>query len=358
MKILFCNTTYLKYYDSITDGELVPKTGGSWVKENKDAHEKWNFLNFNGKCYGYVQGLSDTMHIERMEGVSNNDTVVDDAIIIWCANNGEKTVIVGWYENATIYRYLQNSIYTPVTGLDRCYWFETEAQNAYLLPESERTFEIKRASKNGSGTGFGQYNYWFADSEFAKKDIIPKVLDYINNHKYNRINTQTEFFFDDGIDTPFTDEEFRELQNLTDDQYKEYIKFGYRVFRNDPSADTAYYIAEALSKCHQYSLAIPWLEKTIEYDPEDLVTSMQLVDTYHQCNEFDKSINLANELLVKIGDNKAQRDEIYCAIADNYMRKNEIKIAIQWLDKIINVSDNLELVEYTKETKSTWANLL
>lgn len=358
MKILFCNTTYLKYYDSITSGELIPKTGGSWVKENKDAHEKWNFLNFDGKCYGYVQGSGETMHIERMEGVTNRDTVVEDAIIIWCANNGEKNVIVGWYENATIYRYPQYSINTPVTGLDRFYWFEADAENAYLLPENERTFEIKRASTNGSGTGFGQSNYWFADSEYAKKEIIPEVVCFIKNHKTNRINAQTEFFLDDENDSPFTDEELLELNNLSDDQNKEYIKFGYRIFRNEPSADAAYFIADALSKCHQYSLAIPWLKKTIEFDPKDVLTALQLVYTYYQCSKFDMSIDLAKTLLEKTGNDKDMRDEVYCAIADNYMRKNEIETAIQWLDEIINKSDNLELVEYTKGTKETWGNLL
>mgnify|MGYP006967321710 FL=1 len=67
--IIFCNITYLRYYDGRVVGELKPKKGGRWVRENEDAHEKWNFLNMDGMCYGYVQGNSDQMHIEKLDKV-------------------------------------------------------------------------------------------------------------------------------------------------------------------------------------------------------------------------------------------------------------------------------------------------
>ena len=39
MRILFCNITYLKYYDGRVAGEYKPKSGGRWVQENEDAQE-------------------------------------------------------------------------------------------------------------------------------------------------------------------------------------------------------------------------------------------------------------------------------------------------------------------------------
>ena len=118
-----------------------------------------------------------------MENVSARDQTATDVTIIWCASRGDKTVIVGWYEHAIAHRTLMPCFSTPISGLERCYWFETEAENAYLLPESKRNYEIKRASRAGVGQGFGQYNYWFADSEYAKREIIPQVLDYISNNR-------------------------------------------------------------------------------------------------------------------------------------------------------------------------------
>ena len=157
MRIIFCNVTYLRYYDGRVAGELKPKKGGRWVHENEDAHEKWNFLNMDGKCYGYVQGNSEQMHIEKLDKVYSQQNEADDITVIWCASDEEnRTVVIGWYEHATVYRYLQDMSITPVTGIERCYWFSTKAENAYLLPEKDRVLEIGRASKTGAGTGFGQ----------------------------------------------------------------------------------------------------------------------------------------------------------------------------------------------------------
>ena len=33
MRIIFCNVTYLRYYDGRVVGELKPKKGGRWVHE-------------------------------------------------------------------------------------------------------------------------------------------------------------------------------------------------------------------------------------------------------------------------------------------------------------------------------------
>ena len=108
MRIIFCNVAYLRYYDGREAGELKPKTGGRWVRENEDAHEKWNFLNMDDVCYGFVQGNGEQFHIEKLEGIDKWQDEADDVTVIWCASVSEsKTVVVGWYEHAKAYRYLQ-----------------------------------------------------------------------------------------------------------------------------------------------------------------------------------------------------------------------------------------------------------
>lgn len=355
MKILFCNITYLRYYDGRVAGELKPTTGGRWVQENEDAHEKWNFLNMDGKCYGYVQGLSDRMHIERIDNTSKNEATAEDITVVWCASNGEKTVVVGWYEHATAYRECQSYLCTPISGIDRYYWFETKAENAYLLPENMRTFEIGRASKTGSGTGFGQYNYWFADSEYAKREIVPLVEEFISQNRAYRINTQTSEFVDTGDKTPLTPDEQEYVSRLSQDQNKEYLKYGYRIYANDMSADNAYAIASALYMCHQYNLSIPWYEKTIELDPDDFSTMEILTYIYQQCEMYDKSTKIAEVLLEKLNPEKSDiRDELYCILADNCFRLNHISKAIEWQNKIIEESRDKDLIEHTKKVKSVW----
>ena len=43
MRILFCNIAWMNYYKGIIQGKDEPQNGGSYVKENLDAHEKYNF---------------------------------------------------------------------------------------------------------------------------------------------------------------------------------------------------------------------------------------------------------------------------------------------------------------------------
>ena len=361
MRIIFCNTTYLRYYDGRIAGELKPISGGRWVKENQDAHEKWNFLNVDGYCYGYVQG-NEQMHIERIDKKFAKQESGDDVTVVWCAKHPEKgeTVIVGWYEHATVFRYLEYSKITPATGLDRAFWFCTEAENAYLLPEEERTMVIGRASKDGTGNGFGQMNYWFADSDYAKENIIPKVREYIETHKESRINILTKEFDPPTNMTPVTKEELDkvgDLDNLTD---FEYLPIGYRLFEyQKQDADGAYLIGKALCNLHQYTKAINWFEKVLELDPEDWDTMGLLIYVYSQCEMHEKAVDLAKRLLDSpTAVEKSVRDEVYCMLADGYFFQGNVAEAVMWQERILQESCNKELIEYTKNLKKQWEEAL
>lgn len=357
MKIIFCNIAYMRFYDGRVAGELKPLTGGRWVAENEDAHEKWNFLNFDGFCYGFVQGNSEQMHIENLDKVYTQQDSAEDVTVVWCASHPERgTVIVGWYEHATINRYSQRVRSTAITGIDRYCWFSTKAKDAYLLPEELRTFPIGRAAKDGTGRGFGQQNYWFAKSEYARKELIPTVVKFIEDNRDNRVNAQnTDFAMPDTL-TPLSSKEERLYEEYSNDEANlEILNMSYRLFHNNPSADTAYSVAATLAGLSQYRLSIPWYEKTLELDPTDINTKGILAYTYQQCEFFDKSDRLAKELLAT---EKAPevRDELYCMLADNAHHDGRFSEGIDWLDTIIDTSSNEELVEYTKGTKEIWEN--
>lgn len=360
MRIIFCNITYLRYYDGRIAGELKPKKGGRWVRENEDAHEKWNFLNMDGMCYGYVQGNSDQMHIEKLDKVYRQQDEADDITVVWCASDDNKgTVVVGWYEHATVYRYLQELPTTPVTGIERCYWFSTKAENAYLLPEEYRVLEIGRASKTGAGTGFGQQNYWYAESQYAKENIIPAVKEFIEEHRDKRINTLTSEFEKPEDLRPLSEEEFRYAEELGDEENKEYLPYAYRMYAAEPSADNAYRIAATLKNLFQYKKSISWYERTLELDPEDWNTAGLLAYIYSQCGEYEKSIRMAERLLTcNKASNPDFRDEVYCVIADGYYLNGDISEAVSWQDKILKVSKNRELIEHTKRIQREWKEMI
>ncbi len=360
MRIIFCNITYLRFYDGRVVGEVKPTTGGRWVQENEDAHEKWNFLNMDGMCYGYVQGNSEQMHIEKLDKVYNQQNEAEDVTVVWCASHPTRgTVVIGWYEHARAYRFLQNSITTPLTGIERNYWFSAKAENAYLLPEEERTLEIGRASQNGVGKGFGQQNYWYAESSYAKENIIPSVLAFMEAHRNKRINTLSAVYEAPEVMKPLNDAEKRTAEELGEDENMEYLPFAYRQYEFEPNADNAYRIAATLKNLFQYKKSIPWFEKTVEYDPDDWETKGVLVYVYSQCEEYNKAIALAEELLDSpIAENQDIKDELYCVIADGLYFSGDIIEAISWQERILKESKNPDLVQHTKRVKKDWETMI
>ena len=57
LRILFCNIAWMNYYKGIVPGKDEPKGGGSYVNENLDAHEKYNFdVVPLSKDAGYTEG--------------------------------------------------------------------------------------------------------------------------------------------------------------------------------------------------------------------------------------------------------------------------------------------------------------
>ena len=320
----------MKNYAGITSTDTTDK-GGSWVEKNNDAHEQWNFLNYDGHCYGFVMNKGEQFAIERIDEKSNKSEKTDCVTVVWCAYNSDvnETVIVGWYENATVYRYFQNSVSTPMFGIDRMYFTKAKAEDCYLLPEESRTFVIGRASKNGSGRGFGQQNFWYAESAYARSELIPEVFEYIETHRNTRINlVEKDFDAPKNVLVPLTEEENQKATELFDNaEYWEFLPYGYRSFYKTKSADDAYFIAKTLSSLHQYTTSLKWYEKLIEIEGESWDINSCLPYLYQQCELHEKSTESAVKLL-------------------------------HWLDKILSESDDKELLNYTAETKKSWKELL
>ena len=176
--VVFCNITWMKDYRGITDYDKPNGKGGSFVKENNDAMEQTNFLPFDGICYGYVMHRGN-LHIESLDKTAIKTDILDDVTVVWVATGDNGRKIVGWYENAEMYRdwqvYEENGCYIE-------YNFRTKAENAYLIPIGLRDFPIESASQAGKGRGMGQSNVWYANSEFGQR-LIQKVLKYFTEIK-------------------------------------------------------------------------------------------------------------------------------------------------------------------------------
>lgn len=188
-RILFCNIAYMKHYDHYLEPNDIPMNGGSYVTINNDAGEKYNFHLYDD---GYYKGFVETkyvggygssvylgnnykkIHIENIDKNYKKCDEIDDVLVVFCAKKEpRKSVIVGWYEHATVLRgrkYISNNAYN----------IYTKEGNAYLIPEEERNFIVPRAKFDPYRIGFGMSNLWYCNKENAK-DFKEKVINYIEN---------------------------------------------------------------------------------------------------------------------------------------------------------------------------------
>ena len=183
--MVFFNIAYMKEYKGITDDDR-PFNGGKYVGETGNAGEKFNFLPFDDEyVYGFMEpgftkggwkeGAQKELHIENIDPSCRHDDHINNVIVVMCANSPvvNKTVIIGWYDNATVYRDVK---LFDFNGQRRWMICKCRIEDAHLIKEADRDFIIPRASKDG--TGFGQANFWYANQE-KDYDFRMKVLEYL-----------------------------------------------------------------------------------------------------------------------------------------------------------------------------------
>ena len=107
IRILFCNISYLLYYNTRLD-RVAPKNGGAYVAKMHDAYEKHNFEECADGQYrgfvetkyriGYEEGIAtntyNSLHIERIDPFAKGKTYLDDVLVVFCAKpENSQTVI-------------------------------------------------------------------------------------------------------------------------------------------------------------------------------------------------------------------------------------------------------------------------
>lgn len=162
MTLLFCNTGWMEHFEGNTAADTI-KGGGSYVIENGMGHEVCNFLPHNGTLYGYVQGGGGGINIARL-GADKDADQISGITVVWTAKrpNGH-TVVVGWYRDATVFRYFQKHAKAPPKQAAHeidSYLIKARAASATLLPVDARVLQVPRGMKGG----MGQSLVWFADN--------------------------------------------------------------------------------------------------------------------------------------------------------------------------------------------------
>ena len=127
----------------------------------------------NNKVYGFINDTTghskrSNISIEKL-GAAKTDNLIENCLIIFISDMSE---IVGYYENATIFRNWKQNEYSKI------YYFETSAQNATLLPNDNRiSIEL---SKLKFGRSFKKY------VDDSNKDYVSELLTKLENYNKNK----------------------------------------------------------------------------------------------------------------------------------------------------------------------------
>ncbi len=188
--MIFLNTAFMKEYKGNWAND-VPVNGGLFIEQCKWGGEVFNFQPYKGNMYGYVEpgvvreggpqrriGISKLMRLGEIKNVE----CVSGVLIIWVARppKSDESVMVGWYENASLYQSSQKFLEDPKRILPNgSYDYFAVAEESYcqLIPVGKREITIPR----GAGA-FGHSNIWYARSPLGEK-IKDKVIDFINKRK-------------------------------------------------------------------------------------------------------------------------------------------------------------------------------
>lgn len=194
-KIVFFNIACMKKYQGLVGDMAVH--GGDYVNQHEFGGEIFNFQHFHDKMYGFVEAgwkpEPKCINITKL-GARRTDQSVSDILVIWVARQsyGGKTLVVGWYGNAKVYRARQkppaNSHRKQPDGDDAPYCVEAEKENCLLIPQNMRDFQILRAAElratglipagQKNAGGIGQSNIYYAQDWYGNQ-VKPRVLEYV-----------------------------------------------------------------------------------------------------------------------------------------------------------------------------------
>jgi len=179
--IIYFNIGWMKRYAGVVDDDET-QGGHGYLKGHRHGGESFNFSKCkDGKVRGHrPPGSSEKTNITKM-GVDKKAAEISGALVVWIAKEpaSGRSLIVGWYRNATVYREARSSNIT-LNGHEIFYSAEVAASDAVLLPPLIRTFQVA-SSRTNPGAGFGQKPTWYGAEEVDKR-----VWDYIRAYDSRR----------------------------------------------------------------------------------------------------------------------------------------------------------------------------
>lgn len=172
--IIYFNVGWMKSYAGPAMDDVTIGAHG-YLHNHPHGAEAHNFLpTQSGTVRGYrPPGGREKTNITRM-GAARTADAIKGALVVWLAKEpgSGRTLIVGWYRDATVYRVARDSG-VDLEGERIHYTAKARLADAVLLPPIARTFEV-RSSRIVPGGGFGQKPTWYGN-----KAVDERVWEYV-----------------------------------------------------------------------------------------------------------------------------------------------------------------------------------
>jgi len=199
-RMIVFNIGWMKNYQGLSKEFDPISSKSTFVDEKKWGYEIFNFLPLKDSIYGFVQPSGRKPFLERRillenidSNIEKNAEYIDNVLVIWVAPYPKGgTYVVGWYENARVYRYYQkfSLIERKYNNEFLGYFSEANEYDVVCLSESDRLIDqlkVQRASaaKKYKG-GLGHSCVWFAhiDKSRPYNEIFRQnIINFIANYK-------------------------------------------------------------------------------------------------------------------------------------------------------------------------------
>lgn len=166
MALVFVNVCWMVKYAGPSSND--PCLGGfGYLKDHEVGHESWNFMPRGGKLYGYAP-RSTRIDVTKI-GAASKVAPAQGVTVVWIARHPStgKTLIVGWYKNATIHP--QHFSLQRKQGFAVDYQIEAPERQAVLLTPDQRQFVIPTAKEKGN---LGQSPVWYGGADKFRRSVM------------------------------------------------------------------------------------------------------------------------------------------------------------------------------------------
>ncbi|MGB5824251.1 MAG: hypothetical protein WBH44_09230 [Proteocatella sp.] len=350
-KIIICNIAWMREYNGITRGD-VPLYHEDGTAKGDSAGEIYNFQEFNGNCYGYMEKYGN-MEIERYFSKFFGDRdKIGGFTIVWCATNiGKKTEIVGWYKNAVInrnHRYVVD--FFPEANDDNGYNAVASIEDCYLIPEDKRAFVVDEILTIEELFKLKDSSIWYEDGKNQNK-ALAKIKEYIESYDGDFSNEGTFIRFldikaEDSGDRAYEELYDRGMQLLQVDA-TEAIKYFNSARSISETPEVIFNTGVCLQEISCFDRAIEFYARTLEMKPDKTEVLLHILICYAKKGDAQNTLALSKKLIrvLKLGNHPLREDmlvDVYFIISNAYIFMNQFKDARNTIKKILGIRQETE----------------